>query len=88
VGGGFPESEPSPECEGETCQSFAPAPLFQALGSSTYSGPGNVSLAKKKARRCPKGKRKVKRKGKVRCVEKKAKRRHRRHTRLHPLRRA
>jgi hypothetical protein len=75
---------PAGECEGEACQNPAPAPQARPPASLQYQGPGNLAQAKKKkkARRCPKGKRKVKRKGKVRCVKKKsAKRRHRLHTR-------
>jgi len=85
VAGGLPSPpEPGPECEGEACQSPAPAPGYETPGSSTYAGPGNLAAPKRhKAKRCPKHKRKVKRKGKVRCVKNKrhAKRRHARHHR-------
>ena len=70
VGGGFSEEETS-SCQGEGCRAplssppALPAPATPALGKS-----GNVHQAK----RCPKGKRKVVRKGKARCVKK-----HRRH---------
>jgi len=89
VDGGFPEPPPPPgECEGEACQSPAGAPQAQTP-SSTVAGPGNVPYVKpKKPRRCAKGKRKVKRKGKVRCVKKKVQRNQRRHNRVHPNRRA
>jgi hypothetical protein len=66
VGGGFPE-EAQAECEGEGCRpnQQQPPPLPTIL--SPVSGQGdNV-----KPRRCPKGKHKVKRGGKVRCVKKK-----------------
>ena len=68
VGGGFPEPQPKPICEGDACQgpSAAPAPLTPS--SSTYRGPEAV-----KPKRCPKGRRAVKRGGKVRCVRKKRK---------------
>jgi len=68
VGGGFPEPQPNPICEGDACQgpSAAPAPLTPS--SSTYRGPEAV-----KAKRCPKGKRRVKRAGRVRCAKKRRK---------------
>jgi DNA-binding beta-propeller fold protein YncE len=80
VGGGFAEA-PLEDCVGEGCRpTLAPAPPMPAAGT----GPsGNV--AAKKARRCGKGKRKVKRGNKKRCVvkhRKAGKKRHqkRRHT--------
>ena len=69
VGGGFPEPVVKPECEGETCQSTPPPPEFPGGASATFSGPGNPP----KGKRCPKGKRKVRKAGKARCVKKKAK---------------
>lgn len=83
VSGGFPEPEPEPaECEGEACQNPAPAPEVQTP-SSLNVGPGNPPYVKKhKPRRCPKGKHKVKRKGKVRCVKKKVQRKRHRHYRV------
>jgi hypothetical protein len=71
VGGGFPAPEAQADCEGEACQSAAPAPQFSTPGSSSFSGPGNLA-AKPKPRKCPKGKRRVTRKGKSRCVKRKA----------------
>jgi hypothetical protein len=74
VGGGFPAPpEPAGSCEGESCQSPPPAPEAPTPASATYSGPGNLAAPKRKARKCPKGKRKVKREGKVRCIKKKSK---------------
>jgi hypothetical protein len=72
VGGGFP-SPPStpPFCEGEACQAPPPPPPAVVPSSSTYEGPGNPP--RKTGRRCPKGKHKVKVKGKVRCVPNKKK---------------
>jgi hypothetical protein len=67
VGGGFPEPSSPPICEGEACQSPAPAPSPPTPSSSSYRQPPEVAS---KPRRCPKGKRKVKRTGKVRCVKK------------------
>jgi NHL repeat len=68
VGGGFPEPQPKPTCEGDACQGPSAAPVPPTPSSSTYRGPEAV-----KPKRCPKGKRKVKRAGKVRCVPKKRK---------------
>jgi DNA-binding beta-propeller fold protein YncE len=67
VGGGFPEPQAKEECEGEACQSPPPPPPEVTPSSETSHGPGNV--IRPKARRCPKGKRRVKRAGKVRCVK-------------------
>jgi hypothetical protein len=68
VGGGFPEPQ-SAECEGEGCHLELPAPP-NLVNPQTAPGAGNGAAP----RRCPKGKRKVRRHGKVRCVRK-----HRRH---------
>lgn len=88
VGGGFPAPDPPPEeCEGEACQNPAGAPEVETP-SSTVVGPGNPPYVKKpKGRTCPKGKRKVKRKGKVRCVRKKVHRKRHRHNRVASARR-
>jgi hypothetical protein len=67
VGGGFPAPRTRrPACEGEACQSPARTPEAPTPASTTIK-PGNP---KAKGRRCPKGKRAVKRRGKVRCVKK------------------
>jgi hypothetical protein len=72
VGGGFPSPPSSPPfCEGEACQAPPPPPPAVVPSSSTYEGPGNPP--RKSGRRCPKGKHKVKVKGKVRCVPNKKK---------------
>jgi DNA-binding beta-propeller fold protein YncE len=68
VGGGFPEPQPAPICEGDACQGPSAAPVPPTPSSSTYRGPEAV-----KAKRCPKGKRRVKRAGKVRCAKKRRK---------------
>jgi hypothetical protein len=70
VGGGFPE-EAQAECEGEGCRpnQQQPPPLPTILSPVLSQG------ADVKPRRCPKGKHKVKRGGKVRCVRKKHQRR-------------
>jgi hypothetical protein len=79
TGGGFAESAPSdpPVCSGEACQPAAPSPpAAPPSSSSTLTGRGNV-----KHPRCPKGKHKVRRDGKVRCVKKQHKRDQRQHAR-------
>jgi len=71
VGGGFPApAAPESPCEGEACQSppAPPAPLTPA--SSTYSGPGNTTAKPKPRSKCRKGKRRVIRDGKEKCVRK------------------
>jgi hypothetical protein len=72
VGGGFPE-EGSTICEGEGCRpSLAPPPLLPPSESGVHE-----TEQPPPAKTCPKGKRKVKRDGKVRCVKKKqSKQRH------------
>ena len=70
VGGGFPEPQPQAECEGEACQSPPPPPPEVTPSTELSQGDGNV--APTKARPCPKGKRRVKRAGKVKCVKRKA----------------
>jgi hypothetical protein len=71
VGGGFLEPV-NPICEGEGCRP-QPTPPPPATGVPTL-----VEGKTLNPRRCPKGKRKVKRAGKVRCVKKKKHRRHHR----------
>jgi hypothetical protein len=69
VGGGFPPKVNPPDCQGEGCQPQVPPPPVGATpGSSTYTGPGNVPKPKP-PKKCPKGKHKVKKGGKVRCVK-------------------
>ena len=71
IEGGFPPLPPKPIiCQGEACPGPpmpappAPAPASQA------PGPGNPTWPKPKPK-CPKGKHKVKKNGKVRCVKNK-----------------
>jgi hypothetical protein len=72
VGGGFPE-EPKKECEGEGCHPGVPVPpALPAPAKPALGADDNVKSAKP----CPKGKRRVKRGGKARCVKK-----HRKHSR-------
>ena len=72
VGGGFPEGQDE-DCEGEACKPvLTPTPALPGPGAPAIGSADNVSPPK----RCPKGKRKVKRNGKVRCVK-----RHHKHRR-------
>jgi hypothetical protein len=66
VNGGFPQPVPRAECEGETCQSPPPPPAFANPSSGSYNGPPNP----KPAKGCPKGKKKVHKKGKTHCAKK------------------
>ncbi|HEX9967862.1 MAG TPA: hypothetical protein VGB06_07940, partial [Solirubrobacterales bacterium] len=80
VGGGFPEPQTPAPCAGEACQSPSP-PLPEAIPpTETSSGAGNVTV-KPKPRRCPKGKRRVRRAGKVKCVKRRRKAAHRQRAR-------
>ncbi len=86
VDGGLP-SPPAAgiECEGETCQNPAPAPARPPAASATYEGPEDIpAQAKPNKHRCPKGKHRVTKHGKSRCVKNKHKKnnkqkRHRHH---------
>jgi hypothetical protein len=72
VGGGFPPPPaPVPPCQGESCQPLAPSPHDPPPASATFFGPGDTSHKP----RCPKGKHRVKKKGKSHCVSKAGKRR-------------
>lgn len=67
-GGGFPEPPPPAVCQGDGCQAPpAAAPASPATGSSAFAGPGDRKRAT--AKRCAKGRKAVKVKGKVRCVK-------------------
>ncbi len=67
--GGFPTTAQSSggECQGEACQ---PSPILPAYPTpaSGFTGAGNLKQGAKAKPRCPKPKRRVRRKGKVRCV--------------------
>jgi hypothetical protein len=66
VGGGFARAEAVP-CEGEECRPvITPPPALPNPQSGAGIKSGNLTPAK----RCPRGKHKVKRKGKVICVKK------------------
>jgi len=65
VGGGFPEPNGS-ICEAEGCRgSLTPPPVLPAPTTPALAKGGKVSTVK----HCPKGKRRVKRHGRVRCVK-------------------
>lgn len=73
VNGGFP-AQPEGECIGEGCRpGMTSAPALTSPGSPARGAHDNV-----KPRKCPRGKRKVKRHGKMRCV-KKLRKHHRKH---------
>ena len=66
VGGGFPEAAGEAPCQGESCKgALAPPPALLAPATPALNKNGNVVQ-----RPCAKGKRKVRRHGKVRCVKK------------------
>ncbi len=51
-GGGYPPpATPTPACEGEACQGPLAPPNDPTPGSSSYNGPGNPPLAKKKQKK-------------------------------------
>lgn len=74
-GGGFPPPPPPPPiCSGEACRPAQAAPAASSPSTSGFVGEGNVKTSPRHhGKRCAKGKRKVRRHGKIRCV--------RRHTR-------
>jgi hypothetical protein len=75
VGGGFPEATQEVECQGEGCRgSLSVAPSLTTPASPDLGKNGNLPH-----RHCGKGKRKVRRHGKVRCVKKRHHHAHHRH---------
>jgi hypothetical protein len=83
--GGVSPTPPPPPCEGEACRQGGPAaPPASAPGSGFFHGPGDPATTRKK---CPKGKRAVKRHGKTVCV-KKGKKHHQKQHRKHHQRSA
>jgi hypothetical protein len=79
-GGGFPEPPPPPPpCASEACRAFPVNSGVASPGSATFTGKGNVNAARPKPR-CPKGRHRVRRRGKLHCA--------RGHRRAHRGRRA
>ena len=69
VGGGFPTpSQPAP-CAGEACQSPAAPPAVVTPASEAFEGEGNAPQGKPRPKPCSKGKRRVVRRGKARCLK-------------------
>jgi hypothetical protein len=70
IGGGFPAPIlPPPICAGEACRPPQTAPSVSSPSTSGFVGEGNVKASPRHpGRRCAKGKRKVRRHGKTRCV--------------------
>jgi hypothetical protein len=70
IGGGLPEPPPPDQlCEGDACQP-PPGDLNDPTpSSSSFAGSGNQAAARKRGGRCPQGARKVKARGKTRCVK-------------------
>jgi NHL repeat-containing protein len=68
--GGFPEPPPRPAaCEGESCRAAATGPSGgPGAGSAVFEAPAEQKPQKSR-RSCPRGKRKVVRKGNTRCVK-------------------
>ena len=83
VGGSAAVREERAECQGEACQPPGAVPEAPTPASSVFRGPGNVAPSRAR-RRCPKGRRAVRRHGKTRCLKKRRHHRHRRHHRKHP----
>lgn len=69
--------QPASECTGEGCRPPTQAPENSRPASETFRGPGNVTS-------CPKGKRKVHRNGRTKCVQRKHHKKHSsKHRRAH-----
>ncbi|HET7054173.1 MAG TPA: hypothetical protein VFI09_09710 [Solirubrobacterales bacterium] len=73
------------ECLGEACQPAAQSPNDATPASAAFKGQGNVKSTPRK--RCAKGKRAVRRKGRTHCVQRHT-RKQRKHHRAHANRRA
>lgn len=66
VGGVAAISSSPAACVSESCQTPLAPPGVQPAASESFNGPGNVPQKRKK--HCPKGKRKVRKAGKVHCA--------------------
>jgi hypothetical protein len=80
IGTGLPEPPVQPAaCEGEACRGAGSSvPTATGAGTAVFQGPGNPTDNTRKA--CPKGKRKVRRAGKARCVKSRSARKRNRAT--------
>jgi hypothetical protein len=79
VGGGFPYVPPPAPCDfnAGACEGApSTAPETPGAGTAAFEGPGNPKPSAKS--RCPKGKRKVRAKGKTRCVKRHSRADHKR----------
>jgi len=79
VGGGFPYEPPPAPCDfnAGACEGApSTAPETPGAGTAAFEGPGNPKPGAKS--RCPKGKRKVRAKGKTRCVKRHGRAHHKR----------
>jgi hypothetical protein len=79
LGGGYPVLVPPAPCQGEACQEPFSAQPPPTTASSEAVTAGNVKSRGKAPSGCPKGKRKVRRKGKVRCAKPQHKRKSQSH---------
>jgi len=82
VGGGFAEPEAPFACRGDACQALPSAPedpTPATLVPTSGNPPLKVEKLGRHRRACPKGKRRIRRHGKARCVKKNAHGRHRAH---------
>ena len=76
VGGGFPEPPPPPDCTADACRpQVNPAPVLPVPAVPAPPG-ADDQVSPARSKNCPKGKRKVKKNGKVRCVKKKQHKKH------------
>ena len=76
------EARPA-SCEGDACRAASSKPSgAPGAGTAAFEGPGNPKSNTNKTR-CPKGKRTVHSKGKVRCVAKKHKKAHKHKSKSH-----
>jgi hypothetical protein len=82
IGGGFaPPPPPPPPCQGEACRAPEQAPAEVVPGSSGFAGEGNAVASPPRRHACRKGRHRVRRGGKVRCVRRSTHRRAHHHRR-------
>jgi hypothetical protein len=75
VNGGYPEPGKGDVCVGDGCRpQVSPAPALPVPAVPAHGADDQIKP--KKSKTCPKGKRKVKKNGKVRCVSKKKHKKH------------